>query len=43
MEWVRVRGTSLRAVHTTTERLPGLTLTTLTLDVPLDHTDPGGV
>lgn len=30
-------------MHTTTERLPGLTLTTLTLDVPLDHTDPGGV
>ncbi|MCB0912116.1 MAG: alpha/beta fold hydrolase [Propionibacteriaceae bacterium] len=30
-------------MRTTTEKLPGLTLTTLTLDVPLDHTDPGGV
>jgi len=27
-------------VRTTTERLPGLTLTSITLDAPLDHADP---
>ena len=27
-------------MHTTTETLPGLTLTNLTLEAPLDHTDP---
>lgn len=41
----RVRGTSatrfsLKGVRTTTENLPGLTLTTLTVDAPLDHADP---
>jgi pimeloyl-ACP methyl ester carboxylesterase len=30
-------------MRTTTENLPGLTLTSLTLDVPLDHANPGGV
>lgn len=29
-------------MRTTTEHLPGLTLTTLTLEVPLDHADPTG-
>lgn len=28
-------------MRTTTDRLPGLTLTNLTLDAPLDHADPG--
>lgn len=31
---------NLNPVRTTTETLPGLTLTSLTLDVPLDHANP---
>ena len=28
-------------MRTTTDRLPGLTLTSITLDLPLDHANPG--